>query len=92
MSPILPSICSCLVILEDRLTPVAVQRHRLVWDEWDKLRVDKIRDKVCDKVSMTAISEFYDPVRPILGDHDPACPDVEDAAIARGIKFMIRSA
>jgi hypothetical protein len=40
---------------------------------------------------VTAISEFYDPVRFILGDHDPACPDVEDAAIARGIKFIVRS-
>jgi hypothetical protein len=39
---------------------------------------------------MTAISEFYDPVRFILGDHDPACPDMEDAAIARGIKFIVR--
>ncbi len=39
---------------------------------------------------MTAISEFYDPVRFILGDHDPGNPDVEDAAISRGIKFIVR--
>jgi hypothetical protein len=39
---------------------------------------------------MRQISGFYDPVSFILGDHDPACPDVEDPAIARGIKFIVR--
>lgn len=38
----------------------------------------------------TPVSDFYDPVRFLLGDHDDAVRLYPDAAIARGVRVLLR--
>jgi len=39
---------------------------------------------------MTPITDFYDPVRFLLGDHDDTARLYEDSAIARGVRTCIK--